>query len=1106
MAAKCFSEASSSGFQWKHEVFLSFRGEDTRKNFTDHLYTALVNAGVFTFRDDNELPRGNDISSELLKAIEESKISVVVFSKSYASSRWCLDELVKIIDCRNTTGQIVFPIFYDVDPSDVRKQVGSFADSFSKHEQRFKDQKERIEKWREALTVAGNLSGYDLRSMSNGYESRSIQKIVHYVLGKLNRNIRYGLHVATHPVALESRVKRVMKLLRTGSEKVRIVGIYGMSGIGKTTIAKAVYNMVCQGFEGFSFLSNIKDESHQPNGLAGKQEQLLSDILSWKNTKIDNIDRGINLIKERLCCRTVFIVLDDLDESAQWRALVGDRNWFGPGSRILVTTRNEHLLTELEVDERYNVELLNPEESIELPAPAEDYLQLSNSLVKHAQGLPLALEILGSYLFKRSQPEWESFTEKLRKVPHHEIHKKLRMSTYDTLDDDFLKAMFLDIACFYIGMDKDYVMTILDGCGFFPKIGFQVLLERSIIAIEPRDQKLKMHDLLRDMGREIVREESVSHPGYRSRLWIQQDVVDILTKHMGMEAVEGLSLDVPALKDVISTEAFAKMIKLRLLKIDSVYFTGSYEKFSKELRWLFWRGCPLAVLPPNLHLDNLAVLDMRFSNIKKVWKETKVIKISLHKLKILDLSYSVYLGETPNFARLSSLERLELEGCTALVEIDQSIGHLERLELLNLAKCKNIRELPDSICNLRSLATMNLHCCSKLCRLPEHLGKLEALRELVVSGSAIAELPTSIGLLKNLAYLSLAREELPCSKSWFSFFSPWISPKSSAGSSSLLLPATFHHLSSLRKLNLRECSLSEKEISFDFGKFPLLMSLDLGGNKFCNLPAGISNHPRLEYLMLNNCKNLRSITELPKNLWGLEANQCTSIERYPNLSNLSPRVCEIYISNCRETVDMQGWDFRSFRPWKTWDWLASDPTQPKKWFRSKWRHLEAYFPARKVPDWFEYKQVGSSVLFFMPSDRRAMVLCAIYSVNEECNDESTSAASLTIYFKNKTKGCETFDWSRWSFDGETCKDHAWVTYYESTVFLGDINAEEGDEIEVSIEPRGGILVKKCGIHLPTDEYGTYTSTKKYHNRHIKSSICVGCSSQPTHKVEHMRWL
>ncbi|XWS13343.1 hypothetical protein CRYUN_Cryun36dG0029600 [Craigia yunnanensis] len=206
MAAKGFSGASSSGFKWKHDVFLSFRGEDTRRNFTDHLYAALVRCGVVTFRDDNELPRGKDLSSELLKAIEESKISVVVFSKNYASSRWCLDELVKIIECKNTTGQNVIPIFYDVDPSDVRKQIGSFAEAFAKHEERFKGKMEIIKNWRDALTEAGNLSGSVLPNMANGYESRFIQEIVKDVLGKLNRKILDGLHVVTHPVALESHV------------------------------------------------------------------------------------------------------------------------------------------------------------------------------------------------------------------------------------------------------------------------------------------------------------------------------------------------------------------------------------------------------------------------------------------------------------------------------------------------------------------------------------------------------------------------------------------------------------------------------------------------------------------------------------------------------------------------------------------------------------------------------------------------------------------------------------------------------------------------------------------------------------------------------------
>ncbi|KAL9349271.1 hypothetical protein Peur_056526 [Populus x canadensis] len=180
------SSSSSSRPGWDYDVFLSFRGEDTRKNFTDHLFTALQKAKVRTFRDDDELRIGEEISLQLPKAIQESKISIVVFSKGYASSTWCLDELEKILDCKHTTGQIVIPVFYDIDPSDIRKQTGSFAEAFDKHEERFKEEMEKVHKWRKALVEAADLSGLDPHSIANGHESKLIQKIVEVVSSKLN--------------------------------------------------------------------------------------------------------------------------------------------------------------------------------------------------------------------------------------------------------------------------------------------------------------------------------------------------------------------------------------------------------------------------------------------------------------------------------------------------------------------------------------------------------------------------------------------------------------------------------------------------------------------------------------------------------------------------------------------------------------------------------------------------------------------------------------------------------------------------------------------------------------------------------------------------------
>ena len=151
------TQKPSSSRQYNFDVFLSFRGEDTRYNFTDHLFVNLDRMRINTFRD-NQLERGEEIKSELLKTIEESRISIVVFSKDYARSKWCLDELAKIMECREKMEQIVLPVFYHVDPSDVRKQTGSFREAFSIHE-RIVDEK-KVQRWKDSLTKASNLSGF----------------------------------------------------------------------------------------------------------------------------------------------------------------------------------------------------------------------------------------------------------------------------------------------------------------------------------------------------------------------------------------------------------------------------------------------------------------------------------------------------------------------------------------------------------------------------------------------------------------------------------------------------------------------------------------------------------------------------------------------------------------------------------------------------------------------------------------------------------------------------------------------------------------------------------------------------------------------------------
>ena len=161
--ASMSSSSSSLTPQWKYEVFLSFRGVDTRRGFTDHLYAALQRKGILTFRDDEELERGKSISPELLKAIEESRFAIVIFSRNYAFSTWCLVELAHIVKCMRERKLMIWPIFYDVDPSDVRKQTGTFGQAFNDHEKRFKDDIKTVEMWRAALREVANLSGWHLQ-------------------------------------------------------------------------------------------------------------------------------------------------------------------------------------------------------------------------------------------------------------------------------------------------------------------------------------------------------------------------------------------------------------------------------------------------------------------------------------------------------------------------------------------------------------------------------------------------------------------------------------------------------------------------------------------------------------------------------------------------------------------------------------------------------------------------------------------------------------------------------------------------------------------------------------------------------------------------------
>ncbi|XP_059430135.1 disease resistance protein RPV1-like [Corylus avellana] len=862
--------SSSSQSRWDHDVFLSFRGEDTRRNFTDHLYNALVGVGIRTFRDDEGLNSGEIISSELLNAIRRSRFSIVIFSKGYASSRWCLDELAEIVNCKNTIGHTLLPVFYDVDPSDVRNQTKTFAEAFIRHEKRFETDMERVQRWREALTQAANCSG---RNLANEYESRFIKVIVEDVLYRIKPD---RLHVADHPVGIASRVENIEALLDVGTSDVRIVGIYGLSGIGKTTIANAVYNNICGAFEGSSFLSSIKESAEKPNGIVQLQEQLLNDILKT-TLKIDNVNKGIILIEERLHHKKVLVVLDDVDDFENLRTLV-KKQWFGPGSRIIVTTKDEQLLSKLGVDKKYKVRKLSTWESrrlfclhaFEMPNSEDDFAELSIEAADYAKGLPLALVVLGSFLKGRGIAEWKSVLKKLQRTPHEPLQKILRVS-FESLDRD-TREIFLDIACFFVGMDVEDVIKILEGCNFYPGIGIPILKQRSLVTID-HHKKLKMHTLIRDMGREIVREECLKNPGKRSRLWFHEDGLNVLNNHLGSEIVEGLTLNLP---EHLRTEAFTKMVNLRLLQINDVDLMGSYEHLSKELKWLCWHKCPLKSLPPDFQLEKLVILDMQHSNLEQVWETNKI----LNKLKVLNLSNSKSLTTSPDFSEVSQLEELILMGCTNLVEIHESIGLQTGLVLLNLQGCVNLRNLPSSISNLKSLKTLVLSNCFSLAKLPERLLNMMALTKLYMENTAIKQLPSSFLHLSNLEILSFR------------------------GCECLIESPKFLRTSRLKTLILEGCTRLV-EINESIGFLKGLLHLNLRSCKTLrNLPSSISNLESLEILYLEECYKVEELPEQLGNMTALKVVNVrgTAIKQLPSSLKLLKNLEDLILTGCKYLI------------------------------------------------------------------------------------------------------------------------------------------------------------------------------------------------------------
>ncbi|XP_010492787.1 PREDICTED: probable disease resistance protein RPP1 [Camelina sativa] len=499
------SSSSLSTRQKIYDVFPSFSSQDVWRTFLSHFLEGLKSKGIKTFTE-NRIMRGDSINSELEKAIKESRIAVVILSKNYVSSSKCLNELKLIMECRDTLGQTVMTIFYDVDPSDVRNQTGDFGKAFEETcHGKTEEQKER---WTKALNQVAVIAGE--HSVSWASEAAMISKIVMDVLNELP-SMDFDQLVGT-----EDHVAKIKSMLRLESDEVKIVGIWGSGGIGKTIIARALYNQVSTNFELKFYKENLggmfRRISLDPISLKSHLEnELHSGILDYRDMKIPDLQEAQFRIKHQ----RVLLILDDVC-SEEIQALANLIQCLKFGSKVIMTNENFFTLMHNGIDQIYKVAFPSSEEALQIfsysafgqSSPPRGYLEHANEVANLIAPFPLGLKILGSALRGKSKEEWTMAPAKLKTyVDVTDIEKAIRFA-YDGLSKNH-KTLFLSLGdSFYWGKNGLYSLSAVNSYKWRDwdiEKGVQTLADLALISISRGDGDLiMMHYLVKLMCKRLT--------------------------------------------------------------------------------------------------------------------------------------------------------------------------------------------------------------------------------------------------------------------------------------------------------------------------------------------------------------------------------------------------------------------------------------------------------------------------------------------------------------------------------------------------------------------------------------------------------------------------
>ncbi|GLJ20262.1 hypothetical protein SUGI_0367950 [Cryptomeria japonica] len=877
------SHRSLSSTSRSYDVFLSFRGEDVRRTFLGYLLAAFKDAGVDAFLDSHDIKRGDMISSTIRKAIDNSEILIPIFSKNFAASHWCLDEVAHMCKANG----IIIPLFYYVKPTEVRNPWrGAYAEAFEGKKQRYTP--ERISEWAIALHEIPSSSGWCIDDTS-GSEAEKVKQVVQDVLEILKQKSTSveetqpqsleGEHSDTTPrneplrisksifINMAEHVSKVINMLNTDSdENVLTVAIYGDGGVGKTSLAKAIHSHIYLKFDATCFVYDVRHKAQNTNGVAKMQRQLLKDLVKFKD-KVNDEVHGKMLMKTHLRSIKALVILEYVDDWKQLEALRGD--WFGPGSRVLVTTLDPNILKNEKGSFVYELQGLAQEHALQLfswhafmrDEPEDDYKELSSKAVDICNRLPFSLEVLGAHLRNRDLSDWNQTIQTLECSSYNGKYAIPRLC-YDGLKSE-QKEMFLDMACLFTGRRWESVISFWEASHLHPNVGLTEMKLKSLIKLDDND-RLGMHSELRDTGRAIVADES-AEPGNRSRLFKPEEVQLVLTEEKGTERVRYLTYLQQDVK--LQTHSFQRMCELHLLWLNAAHLEGDYRKMPPNLKWLRWENCPLKCLPCEWNMKHVVVLDLSFSkSIKALWLKSSNVE-GPKNLKVLKLNYCTSLQVLPDLASHTSLMQLELCGCKELKELPESIGFLTELKCLDLSNCCSLKNLPESVRWLSCLEKLSLHGCHNLRSLPQPIGEWKRLRHLDLHCcSRLQTLPDSIYELESLSGLDMT------------------------GCKEISLEEGLGHLVRMERLVLSNCAAIWR-LPISTGQLNYLRHLNLNHCTFLSrLPKALGNLICLEELLLNECYNLH---KLPKSIGNLSCLKTLEMEETYSLYVLPDSFSEL---------------------------------------------------------------------------------------------------------------------------------------------------------------------------------------------------------------------